>query len=148
MRHLILVVALIATAALAESVVRSYSVAATNGVPSSSTAGVVSNAGGDLNAVTLSVTSADGGAAITPATCIGRAWLYTAKALLGDGGVGAWVRAPQLDLLMLNDGGSEIGVSASLPNGTQTVPPIGQRLYYATGGCGGDPHVVTVEARY
>lgn len=148
MRHLAFVVALIATFAMAESVVRSYSVADVNGQPSSTTAGVISNSAGDLNAVTVSVTSADGGAAITPATCIARAWLFSSKALLGDGGVGAWTRYPQLDVTMINDGGAEVGVSASLPNGVATVPSTASRLYYATGGCGGNPHVVTVEARY
>lgn len=148
MRHLTFVVALIATFAMAESVVRSYSVADVNGQPSSSTAGVISNSAGELQAITVSVTSADGGAAITPTTCIARAWLYQSKALLGDGGLGAWTRSPQLDVIMVNDGGAEVGVTAALPNGVQGVPPIAQRLYYATGGCGGNPHVVTIEARY
>lgn len=143
-RFALVILLTLATFALAESVSSSYGVAATNGIPSSTTAGVTSRNGSPMQSLSLTISSADGGANLTALTCIGRAWRWSTTVRVGDGGTGAWVRAPQLDLLMNLDGGTEVGQSMSI-NPPVDIPG---RIYYATSGCGADPHYVTIEAQY
>lgn len=141
---IVLLTSLLATFALAESITSTYGVAATNGMPSSATAGVASRQGSPLQGITVTVSVADGGTSLTPATCVARGWRYNSVMRVGDGGLGAWVRVPQLDTIMIADGGTEMGQSMSVN------PPfdIPGRIYYSTSGCGADPHYVTLEGQY
>lgn len=143
-RLALLIIVSLATFALAESVTSTYGVAEPNGMPSSSSSGVASRQGAPMQGMTVTISSADGGGNLTPATCIARAWRYNSVMRVGDGGLGAWVRAPQLDTIMIADAGTEMAQSMSI-NPAFDIPG---RIYFATSGCGANPHYVTLEGQY